>query len=473
MFNGKRLILYELNEVPLRIIDWFAQRQPRSSLARLSAEGRVFETLAEDDGHLSPWMTWPTLHRGVTNRQHGILDFGQNLTEVNREFPSIWELLARGGRKVGLFGSLHSYPLPTDVENYAFYVPDTFAAGPECFPETLETFQKFNLAMALRSGRNVTASLPLREAASFLAAAPGLGLRGRTAGKIARQVIAERIKPQRVVRRRTSQVQIAFDFFLHDLKRTKPDAAFFFTNHVASSMHRYWPATFPRDYATRHWTAAWETTWKDEIFYVMQEANAQIGDLLAFVNSDPRYVLAITSSMGQAAIEGQANVETQLNFSDIGRFMRLLGAEPDDWRSERAMAPLYMITVRPDLVSEIGAKLGQVAINGKTLDFIYRGEGVYRIELGQANLQANEINITLDGRPIAKEAAGMVNLRIQDEAGSNAYHVPQGSLIVYDPERPAVGSKRGQRSTLEVAPAILANFGVPRPHYMVEPASLV
>ena len=85
-------------------------------------------------GELSPWVTWPTMHRGVPNVEHEITDLGQNLTNVNKEFPSVQNILAGQGIKVGVFGSLQSYPLPKNLDNFSFYVPDTFAAGEECFP---------------------------------------------------------------------------------------------------------------------------------------------------------------------------------------------------------------------------------------------------------------------------------------------------------------------------------------------------
>jgi len=202
MISGKRVVFYELNEVPRRVLEDFTRRNPGSTLARLLGQGAFFETVAEDQGVLSPWITWPTLHRGVSNDKHCISDFGQDLAEVNGEYPSFTELLARAGVRVGVFGSLHSYPLPPGVEQYAFYVPDTFANGPECFPETLSSFQDFNLKMVDASGRNVSKSVLLGPAARFMAQAPGLGLRFDTVVRLAGQLLSERVNPARVGRRR-------------------------------------------------------------------------------------------------------------------------------------------------------------------------------------------------------------------------------------------------------------------------------
>ena len=123
------MIVYELNEVPKKLFEFYAAAFPNSAFSKLLKEARCFETETADVGSLSPWVTWPTMHRGVQNTDHEISDLGQDLSPVNKEFPEVYELLASQGVKVGVFGPLHSYPLPNDLANYAYYVPDTFAAG--------------------------------------------------------------------------------------------------------------------------------------------------------------------------------------------------------------------------------------------------------------------------------------------------------------------------------------------------------
>lgn len=175
--EAKRIIMFELNEVPFRILDHFADLMPNSSLGKLKTKSRAYETYTEDTGHLSPWITWPSLHRGVHNEDHQISDFGIDTSLADKEFPPIWSILARSSIKTGVFGSLHSYPLPHDLSNFAFYVPDTFAPSPECFPGRLRVFQDFNLKMAGMNGLNVQSSIPLRESTRFLLNAYSLGVK--------------------------------------------------------------------------------------------------------------------------------------------------------------------------------------------------------------------------------------------------------------------------------------------------------
>ena len=116
MARSRKFILFELNEVPLRVVRHFAERHPASAFAKILAQGKHWTTVTPDEGHLSPWITWPTLHRGVSSADHGIGALGQDVGEADRRYPPIWSILAAAGRSVGMFGSLHSYPPPADLD---------------------------------------------------------------------------------------------------------------------------------------------------------------------------------------------------------------------------------------------------------------------------------------------------------------------------------------------------------------------
>jgi hypothetical protein len=320
----KKIILFELNEVPFRIIEQFCAWRPESCIARLLPRMRKLETFAEDVSPLSPWITWPTVHRGVTDEKHRILNFGQDLSEVDAQYPPLWQILSAHGIKVGVCGSLHSFPMPEDVEKYSFFIPDTFAAGSECFPKYVSLFQDFNLKMARASARNVSRKIPWSTALRVLAAAPGLGLKLETFMDLGFQLLSERVKQSMKVRRRTYQSVLAFDVFMKQLETSKPDFATFFTNHVASSMHRYWAATFPEDYGTFGYDQAWVKAYCHEIDWTMHKADQFLTRLVHFTRRNPDYQIWITTSMGQAATEAEP-VSTQLFITNMPLFIVTMG----------------------------------------------------------------------------------------------------------------------------------------------------
>lgn len=87
MFIDRKIILFELNEVPFRVIDEFCKTYPNSELAALMSRSHQFVTTCEDEIELDPWISWPTLHRGVTDRKHRILSLGQILDKVDEQYP--------------------------------------------------------------------------------------------------------------------------------------------------------------------------------------------------------------------------------------------------------------------------------------------------------------------------------------------------------------------------------------------------
>ncbi|HEU4859388.1 MAG TPA: alkaline phosphatase family protein [Chitinophagaceae bacterium] len=460
-----KVILFELNEVPYKVIYHFCKLYPESNLAKVVSKGRKYETYAEDQGHLSPWITWPTVHRGVTNEKHFIADFGQDLAEQEKQYPTVWNMLAKKGVKVGLFGSLHTHPLPVNFENFSFYVPDTFAAGSECFPKKLEPFQQFNLAMARDSSRVVSKKIPGKEAAEFLMKLPDMGLKFRTATELAAQLVDERINKWKVVRRRTCQSLISFDIFYKQLESQKPDFATFFTNHVASSQHRYWAAAFPEDYESLKLGREWVETYNGEIIYTMKKVDRMIGRLTKFMEKNAEYSLWILSSMGQQAVETR-EIYTDLFVTNGKTFMENFDLGSYYYELKPSMVPQFNVQIHVDKRKEFEEKLATFRINDQSVHSRQKAEGFYSLDIGFANLDESKIKIELMGQIIPLAHSGMENVKIQDRCGATAYHIPQGSLIIYAPAKGLNGNDVSTISTTDIAPTILRNFHVPVPDYM-------
>jgi hypothetical protein len=469
--STRRFILFELNEVPLRVVRHFAGRHPNSAIAKMLKKGRYWTTMTPDQGHLSPWITWPTLHRGVSSAEHKIAALGQDVRATDCKYPPVWTILAAAGRRVGMFGSLHSYPPPPDLSPYDFYVPDTFAAGPEAKPAELAAFQQFNLHMVDRSGRNVSGELPVKQALSFLLRSLPAGIRPATMGKIARQVASERIWRHRTARRRTIQSLLAFDLFLAQLQAKKPDAAFFFTNHVASSMHRYWPATFTGDYSATKWNDDWVRRFAGEVDYVMGEADQMLDELLAFAERNPDYVVVVASSMGQAAVDESARqVRTEVLLRDMNKFLRAIGIE-GGWERRRTMEPTYTLAFDDEAAADgCMAGLGTVKIAGTSID--HRRLDAHGIEfvLGLSNVADEQLTVTIGNRSVVPEAVGIANVPIEDEVGAAAYHIPEGILLAFDPRSAWSGDESAAPvSTTRIAPTLLELQGIRPPVYMERP----
>jgi hypothetical protein len=473
--SNRNLILFELNEVPLRIIDEFCQWNPRSTLAKKLPNCTVYETISEDYIRLSPWVTWPSLYRGVNDECHMIEHFGQDLTEVDEQYPPVWKILTQHGIKTGVFGTLHTYPIPKNLSNYAFYVPDTFAAGKECFPSSIDVFQDFNLSMARESPRNVSGRIHWSKVLSMLGALPELGIRPQTFVSLAGQLAVESIQEYKKIRRRTFQPMIAFDIFMSQLERTRPRFSTFFTNHVASSMHRYWAATFPQDYKPQEYLfdKDWQLRYGMEIAFTMSKFDEMLSRLINFVDDNPSWQLIIATSMGQDATTAKP-LETQLYIVDLPKFMSAMGLDQNSWSPRPAMAPRISVFIEPNCQERLHQVLSSIRINGQPVEWHSKDSGFFNIRLGQENLYEDDCRIEVLGEEMTIADLGMENVEIQDKSNTTAYHVPSGSLLIYDPKnRPPVHqSSRIQISTLDLAPFILSQMEVPVPDYMRSPVML-
>jgi hypothetical protein len=466
----RKLILFELNEVPFRVIDDFCRDHPASALARCLPRCSQYETVTED-AVLSPWVTWPTIHRGVTDALHGIGHFGQDLGKVDAKYPPVWRMLSEHGVTTGVFASLHTSPMPGDVRRYTYYVPDPFAATADCYPEDLAVFQLFNLTMSRESMRNVSNRLPVGWALRLLKSTPGLGIRVGTLADVARQLVEERFVPWKHVRRRTYQTVLAFDVFMKQLNSTLPRFTTFFTNHVASSMHRYWAATYPGDYETLEYKPDWVHRYKSEIDFAMGKFDEELARLTSFVDTHPEYTLWVASSMGQAAHKGQP-LRSQVLVKDVARLMSVLGAPKGTWEERPAMAPTISVYVADTHLQSFRESIAAARVADRPVPQEEQGKGFFSISMGQANVPLDGEFIVIRGERVSFRDAGLENIVIEDEAGSSAYHVRTGSLLVYDPLAKAANPARGRLKTTELAPTILERFGVKPAGYMSAPAQI-
>ena len=467
----RKIILFELNEVPFKVLDQFCKWQPQSALAKQLPMCFQYDTRTQDISSLSPWITWPSVHRGVNDEQHMIQNFGQELSDVDRDFPPLWELLRRHGVRVGVCGSLHTYPPPIHMADYDFFIPDTFAAGSECFPQNIELFQEFNLRMARESARNVAQGVPWAQALQVLLHAPELGFKLQTLTNVAGQLLSERAQKWRTVRRRTFQSVLAFDIFHKQLRKNKPGFATFFTNHVASSMHRFWAASFPDEYAEMGFSEEWIRTYRSEIDWTMKVTDRMFESLVRFANKNTDYQIWVVTSMGQAATLATA-VETQLYIVDLDKFMGRLGFESTEWAQRPAMLPQTNLVAVPGAVARLAEALEQLRIDGTPVQFRPREHGFFSIDMGHVNLDANKTRVTLGSHSWTLEECGLRNTEIEDKSGTSAYHIPEGCLFIYDPQDRSVKNGRPTISTLDIAPAILRNFGTERPEYMTRESRL-
>jgi hypothetical protein len=479
--KSRKIVLFEMNEVPFRVIDYFVGKKPKSNLAEILSYSKQINTVCEDQVELDPWISWPTLHRGVIDQQHQIFHLGQALEEPNQNFPPIWEIIASHGHKVGVFGSLHSSAIPSDLNNFSFYLPDFFDDKIFAFPDSLKSFQTFNLTMTRESARNVNTKIPVSEAIDFLLDYLKQGISLYTIRLILSQLFNERLKPYLKLRRRAIQPAISMDIFLSLMQKFKPDFATFYTNHVAAAMHRYWTAAFPDDVPDNLMSDEWCTKYQDEIFFSMNVLDNTLDHLKKFVDRQG-YLLIITSSLGQAAIKSEES-SGLLTITDISKFMMSMGLEPHQWTLKHTMVPTISVNVDENIADLFETNLKNLSADSHRMVGGHKevaplsydrqgGTSFHILVLFDSNYPPSLIKYGEEEIKMSDLGVGL--LPHQDNVSCAGRHTPFGSLIVYDPLQKCTLTERFTISTLDLAPAILNNFGINQLSYLNSPdASLL
>jgi len=468
---ASKVLIFELNEVPYKVIDQFIADHPKSTLASMLPKSARRHSHLPDTGQMHPKTSWHTFHRGVPDHVHGYREYNQIEAPGQYANPTFLELARRSGRRVGCGASIGSWPIPEskDHDNIEFWMADPFAPTPDSIPNTLDHFQRFNTAAVAGSSRNVRAGGFTKKAAlDFVLRLPALGIRPQTCLQVVRHLIDERRDRKKVVRRRNIQALMSFDVCLHQWKRTQPDIATIFGNHVAAAMHRYWAAAFPNDYVTNNMPLDWREDYCDEIDAAMLLADDMLKRLLKAAKKVPGTRVLLVGSMGQAGIEHEVT-RNQLIITDMNRFLAQLGFTTDDFERRPGMEPEYIVSFSsPEKLQAYDKARWRMNINGNEPECKIANSDTCSILVDQYNVDFDFV--TVDGKSISLDEAGLKIESIDDFAGSTAQHIPEGICIVMDPtEDLSSYSNENIDDLCAVTSSILAAQDVPVPDYMPKP----
>jgi hypothetical protein len=454
-----RVLLAEINEITWRLIDPLIGQGKLPTFARLRREGAWATPLSVDlPPQLDPWITWTTLYSGRPQRDHNVFYLQQPPETIHAE--RLWEICHAHGLRVGVYGSLCSWP-PQPVNGW--YIPDTFAPDTATYPESLRPIQQLNLTYT-RSVR-----LPADQDGWLFKAKLGrsllrLGLRPQTISRIVSHLARERFNPEIRWQRAALQPMVNCDFFSQLYRRHRPDFASFHTNHVAHFQHTYWkamqPALFP------------QTTSADEvrvfggaIEYGYRVADELLKRLLELM--DDSTTLVVASSMGQKPfITSLKRGKRIMQLRSLDKLLEVIGVAGQA-RTLSTMSDQFNIYPQT-------AELREFIVNAlKSAYFDQPDRPMFYVESVGNSLTATlrrYDEVTENSRCFFPHAEQGATIRYSDliyDTGlmKSGCHDPQGMLILYG---------RGIRSggeivacdNLDIAPTLLTLLGLPVPTTM-------
>lgn len=465
----RRVLLYEIDEVPWEIIDLYVAARPRSHLADLLDRSVQLTTIDDDPVDLMPWRNWPTVHYSRRTTDHGSFDQGQDADTF--QGTPLWLAADRAGRRVGVFAPLQSWP-PRPLRSGGFYVPDCFARTPETVPRTLERFQAFNLQMTADNSFAAEHRLGPTDVARVGADLLANGMTPWSVSRAVRHLLRERIDSRHMASRPTVQVLPSFDLFWHLHRRHRPDLSIFFTGHVASMMHRFWGDWVPGYAAEYGYTP--DPIYRTFILTAMDYVDHHVSRMRRWVHRNPGAVLLLASGMGQGPIRYHEMAATYV-LEDAGRLVAALGF--DEGEAGSAMYPRITIQF-PDTN---GAEAATTAVRSVTVASgpmfrdLRRMGTTLSFEI-VAQFDATSLDDTVrwvpDGGSHRSGTLGDLGISVRSRpgGGNTAQHTPEGTLIACGPGIHH-DARREKVSVLDLSPSILRLLDVdPTPDMRGEPA---
>lgn len=455
----ERIIVLEVNEIPKRVLDWWAERSPSSATALLLGSGAMTETVLDDElpRDLYPSQSWASVGMGAPYAEHGVFWYGDPKPS---EYPFYWQAAADAGKTVGLVGVLHTSPRAqlASGPNYSFVMPDVFGDDASTFPEKLQPIQELNLRMTRQSARVASVRPGVADLGGAVSFARN-GVKPSTWAEVtmmAAQVARGAWNKERL---RVAQSLLAVDVFERQVLDHDPDLAVVFANHVAAFMHRYWAATFPEDWPEGSgYSAEWVASNAGELPYAMQAFDRILEQLNDLAETTGRELLVV-SSMGQKA---DTTLDTDHGFQAVVR-------RPDQFLAAAGLVPGH--EVRSAMVPQ----LTLVASNESDANHVtttiesFLGEGLDELMVAQEDSSsvmtftykpaARSNEVFLGGRWVDPASVGMSVETVTDHRSGR--HCPRGVLLSNRPK-----SWPSEIDALSVAPMLLERLGVPAlPHH--------
>ena len=422
------ILLLEINEIPWRLIDLYIEHPEFANIRSFLGRAHQFTTVAVDTGELSPWVTWPTFHRGMNNERHGIKNLGQDPSTFGGK--PIWQEIRERGGSIGICGSMQSWP-PVDPGMNGFYIPDTFAHDDRCYPSYLAPLQAFNLLQVRMNGRVVSGAFPgASETARAVSSVVKSGITLGTCVRVAAQLVRERFDSTYSARRPIFQTILFWDVFRkHFNVRHPPAFGTFFTNHIAGVMHRYWDDVFPEDFPER--TRGHGVSREPLMRFALAVLDEMLNDVLAWVSHNKDLVVVFASSMGQDAVHRGYHEGVELVVEDLALLMSHAGLRRDDYVPLLAMVPQIAVEVRdPEKRARVRAALESASCgDGRRFIRVQEIGASLSITVDTPSLKQMAANtFSIRGAAVAWNDAGIRKQEIEPGTG---YHVPEGSLAIF------------------------------------------
>jgi hypothetical protein len=443
--DDRRVVLIEFNELSPSLLARFMAEGALPNFAAFRAASDVFTTDAgETDAALVPWIQWPSVHTGLPYGEHGIYHLGD---AAKCDAPTIESVLSDAGLPVGVFGGMNIPPRPIR----GFRLPDPWDKHPRAEPSSLQPYYDVTADQVKESTHHgrLTARDAVRLGTFYLRR----GFRPDTAVAVARQLITERISRGVKWRRAALFDRIQYDVFRTYAFRHGVRFASFFSNSTAHYQHLYWRNMDPQRFSDPP-SASDHPSLRTAIL----DGYRSMDRLLArFVADFPGATLIFATALSQEPYTGPVIRNYRpISFESLLQFAGIANAR---------IAPVMTQQFHVVCADDAAAVAAEAALLALEVD----GERVFKTRRDGANVFAGCLYLdpAVMERDIVDTRTGarrrFADLFYLVDGFRSGHHHPEGALWI------RTGHARVHEQTvsiLDIAPTVLAMFGITAPPSM-------
>ena len=449
------VILLEFNELSPALMETFIDQGYLPNFKRLRDSSQVFTTVAEEVApNLDPWIQWVTVHSGLSFDQHGIHHLGDG---HKLAVKSLWDMVSAQGKSVWVCGSMNiKYERPIR----GAVIPDPWTVGTTPFPDDLSAYYRF-IQRNVQEYTNDRVPLSKGDVARFLSFMLMHGLSLHSVRSIIKQLVSERRTGKGRWKRATILDKLQRDVFLHYFRTLRPHFSTFFLNSTAHFQHAHWRNMDPEPFKIKP-TDADQAEYQHAVRYGYEEMDKLVGDIMAAAPANAMIILATALSQQPCLIYEDIGGKTfyrPRTFDPLLQFAGIHGCQ----KVEPVMSEQFHLRFASESDAEAAAeRLRSLRVEGRD---------AMHVERRGANVFSGcKLFSQLDHEVMLEGGAGGATIpffRIfyQVESLKSGMHHPDGILWMRMPGRPA-SVYHEKVSLRDVAPTILALFGITKPAYM-------
>ena len=344
-------------------------------------------------------MQWPSVHLGVSHKEHGLRHLGLSGADGAEQPPSaltpVGQAISEAGLRAGVFGAMN---VPYGNVN-GFYVPDPWNGSAAAHPDYLAPFLH-TIGTMVRDSSRTEGESPGAEIGKFGVFMLKHGLTPGTVAMAVKQLASERRDAGLRWRRASVLDWIQYDVFRNLVKREDVDFATFFSNSTAHYQHYYWRNMQPEGFDLAP-DPADHPSYASAIKYGYQSMDRILGRMM---KDFPDTTLVLCTALSQQPWT-DATKQTYRPRS-WAALLELVGYSEGEVNIQPVMAEEFVITFETAAQAEAAReKFASLRLEGEPLmkltvqdNSLYGGCGITR-----SGVMSKRISGTVDGSEPAME----------------------------------------------------------------------